>query len=211
MKMVLIAVLILQAASSEQLRITVYDGARLPLEISTPAFEDLRGILGEAGIDAEVITGDFTVPEASLLQLPAPPRKGGERAAACRARRDIALEILKTAPLGHKASILGYAQPLASAGLNVRVFNDRIRWQAEERNRPYATVLAHVIAHEIGHVLLRTSEHSAGGLMSPVWSDTDYAWMSRSLMFFNRRQAAAMRAELSGAKCPGSVSVTGNY
>jgi len=202
MKMVLIAVLTLQAASSEQLRITVYDGARLPLEISAPVFEDLRGILREAGILVEVIAGDFTAPEASILQLPAPPQKSGELAAACRARRDIALEILKTAPLGHKASILGYAQPLASAGLNVRVFDDRIRWVAAEWNRPHATVLAHVIAHEIGHVLLRNGEHSLVGLMSEAWRDADFRWMSRSLMFFSRQQATAMRSELSGAKCP---------
>jgi hypothetical protein len=209
-KKLFLAVIAIQAASSEQLRITVYDGARLPPEIIAPAFEDLRGILREAGIDIEVISGDFTAHEVSFLELPTPPRKGAERAAACRARRDIALEILKTAPPGYKASILGYAQPLASAGLNVRVFNDRIRWAAADRNRSYATVLAHVMAHEIGHVLLRTSEHSSGGLMSRIWSDADYAWMSRSLMFFNRQQATAMRIELSAAKCPGTVSAVGN-
>ena len=50
---------------------------------------------------------------------------------------------------------------IVAAGLNVRMFNDRIRWAAMRRNRSYTTVLAHVIAHEIGHVLLRTSEHSS--------------------------------------------------
>jgi hypothetical protein len=210
MKKLFLIVIAIQAASSEQLRITVYDGSRLPSEIIEPAFEDLRSILHEAGIDMEVIIGDFTAAEVPFLQLPA-PQQGAERAAACRARRDIALEILKTAPPGYKASILGYAQPLASAGLNVRVFNDRIRWTAADRNLPYAIVLAHVIAHEIGHVLLRTSEHSSGGLMSAVWSDAHYAWMSRSLMFFNRRQATVMRSELSGVKCSETVSAAGNY
>jgi hypothetical protein len=210
MKKLLLVIMTIQAASSEQLRITVYDGARLPREISAPAFEELRAILREAGIDVEVITGDLSASEASFLQLPTPPRKGGERAAACRARRDIALEILETAPPGHKASILGYAQPMASAGLNVRVFNDRIRWAAMDRNRSYAAVLAHVIAHEIGHVLLRSSEHSSNGLMSPVWSDAEYAWMSRSLMFFTRSQAIAMRSELTGAKCPETVLAAGH-
>ena len=202
MKKLLLIFMTIQAASSEQLRITVYDGAPLPREISAQAFTDVGCILRGAGIDVELIRADFTVPEASLLQLPTPPRKGSERAMACRARRDIALEILKAAPPGHKKSILGYAQPLASAGLNVRVFDDRIRWVAAEWNRPHATVLAHVIAHEIGHVLLRNGEHSLVGLMSEAWRDADFRWMSRSLMFFSRQQATAMRSELSGAKCP---------
>jgi hypothetical protein len=210
MKKLFLVVMTIQAASSEQLRITVYDGARLPPGIIAPAFEDLRAILRRAGIDVEVISGDLTAPEASHLELPAPPRKGAELAAACRARRDIALEILKTAPPQYKPSILGYAQPLASAGLNVRVFNDRIRWAAAEGKHTHSTFLAHVMAHEIGHVLLRSGEHSSWGLMSPAWREHDHAWMSRSLMFFSRQQATAMRMELSAAKCPASVSVAGN-
>jgi hypothetical protein len=198
---ILLALLMVQAASSEQLRITLYDGAQVPREIIAPALEDLRRILRQAGIELEVFTGDPTAPEASFLQLPNRPRKGEERAAACQARRDIALEILKAAPPGYQASILGYAQPLASAGLNVRVFNDRVRLAATGRSRLYAAVLAHVIAHEIGHVLLRTGKHTSGGLMSQMWGDGDYAWMSRTLMLFDRRQGAAMRREISGAEC----------
>ncbi len=104
-------------------------------------------------IDAEVITGHFAVPEASFCDY----RTRVKVVSALRTAglEGHTLEILKTAPPGHRTSVLGYAQPLASAGLNLRVFNDRIRWQAEARDRPYATVLAHVIAHEIGHVLLR--------------------------------------------------------
>jgi hypothetical protein len=52
------------------------------------------------------------------------------------------------------------AQPLARVGLSVRIFYDHVQYAAEKNNRQDALVLAHVIAHEIGHVLLRSNAHS---------------------------------------------------
>ena len=48
---------------------------------------------------------------------------------------------------------------MATAGLNVRIFHDRGSAFAPS-SRDFPAVLAHVIAHEIGHVLLRTTGHS---------------------------------------------------
>ena len=139
--------------------------------------------------------------EASFVTAPTVPHRGQELAAVCRARRDIALKILATAPSGVKGTILGLAVPLAWAGLNARVFDDNIRDIALNRHRAHEVVLAHVIAHEIGHVLLRTNSHSGRGLMSAVWTDYEYAWIARNLMFFTTDQSNTMRMALSGAGC----------
>ena len=148
--------------------------------------------------------GDESTDEASLILYPGTPQKGQEHAAACRARRDIALNILTSAPKGLTGSSLGMAQPLACAGLNVRVFDDRVCDAAFKWNRAHATVLAHVIAHEIGHVLLRTNAHSPRGLMAGVWGDHEYQFMARNLLRFTRDESTSMRITLSGDGCGGS-------
>jgi hypothetical protein len=155
-----------------------------------------------SGIEIELATGDRSSREASLLTSPGAPRKGNERETACRARRDIALEIVAVTPTTRKGTMLGMAEPLAWEGLNARVFDDHVRDAAERQNRDYAGVLAHATAHEIGHVLLRSSTHSQRGLMSAMWTDLEYDWMARGLMFFTSDQSKAMRAVLSGAGCP---------
>jgi hypothetical protein len=196
------AVMIVGAASAAQLRITVYNQALLAKEVSRQAFDDVRKILKASGVDIQLMDGDPRAEEAMLITYPEPPRRGGELEAACLARRDIALEIVAEAPLGRKASVLGTAQPFARKGLNVRVFADRIAAAADRQNRSYSSVLAHVMAHEIGHVLLRTNDHSdAYGLMAPVWTDWEYGQMGRGLMFFNRSQSQAMHVGLEGVNC----------
>ena len=210
MRPIVLASLMLASASAEQLRVVVYDQARLPKEVTRTVLEDLRQIFHESGIEIELGAGEGTASEASLVTYPAPPPKGREQEAACLARRDIALEILAVAPtFGHlKSTILGVAQPLAREGLNVRVFDDRIQDAAMRENRTHAAVLAHVIAHEIGHVLLRTNAHSRRGLMSSPWTDYEYGNIARGLMFFTADQSKTMRMALSGAGCANDAVVS---
>jgi hypothetical protein len=201
MRRLLIAALMMVPAQAAQLRITVYDQAPLSKEVRQAAFDSLHQIFRKAGIELEVATGDPASREASLMESPAIPRKGTERAAACRARRDIALEIVGVTSPFRKKTMLGMAEPLARQGLNARVFDDRIQDAAMWQNRKHSAVLAHAIAHEIGHVLLRSPEHSRSGLMSAVWSDREYEWMARGVMFFTAEQGKAMRASLHGEGC----------
>jgi hypothetical protein len=210
MRSIVMAALLVTLASAAQLRIVVYDQARVPKEVTRTAFEDLRQIFHESGIEIELGAGDGSAFEASLITYPAPPPRGHEREAACLARRDIALEILAVAPaFAHpKSTTLGVSQPLAREGLNVRVFDDRIQDAAMRENRTHAAVLAHVIAHEIGHVLLRTNGHNPRGLMSSPWTDFEYGNILRGLMFFTADQSKTMRMALSGAGCANDAVVT---
>ena len=202
MRHLLIAALMLLPAQAAQLRITVYDQAHLPKQVSHDVFDQLRQVLHQAGIEIEVVAGDATAAEAALIAAPATPHRGSEQETACRARRDIALEIVGKTQSYRKDTILGVAVPLAREGLNARVFDEHVRDLAVRQSRDYASLLAHVMAHEIGHVLLRGAIHSRSGLMSAVWTEAEYKWMARSMMFFTGDQSKAMRASLSGVGCP---------
>jgi hypothetical protein len=120
----------------------------------------------------------------------------------CRARRDIALELLAHAPDTLGKGILGTALPLADRGLNVRVFADHVAEAASRNQRPYATVLAHAIAHECGHILLKTAAHEGFGLMANVWKEHEFDSLKFGRgMFFTHLQAQRMEATLRGEGC----------
>ena len=59
----------------------------------------------------------------------------------------------------------------------------------------------HVIAHEIGHVLLGPNAHSTAGLMA---ASLDLPRIALGGLWFDRIQAAIIRARLA---CDGSVRV----
>jgi hypothetical protein len=184
------------------LRITVYDQAHLTRGVTQTAFYQLRMIFRQAGIAIELVAGDSAANEASLFTYPGLPPKGHEQEAACRARRDIALKITSASPRGLRKTVLGIAAPLAVTGLNVRVFNDHVHAAALRGDRQYANVLSCTIAHEIGHVLLRSSDHAKWGLMSDIWSEHEYAQMAvAGVMFFTRDESERMLMNLRGIGC----------
>jgi hypothetical protein len=199
-KFLVIAAAIVRASAGEQVRVTVYDEVALPAEVRESAVDDLRRIFRQSGVDLQWEAGALDADEASLFLYPGAVRKGHEQEVMCRARRDIALKI-NLAPRGLALETLGMAQPMAHAGLNARIFDDRVREAARRRNLPHAVVLAHAIAHEIGHVLLRSESHDPHGLMANSWSDYEYRWMARGLIFFTSDQSRRMRATLRNELC----------
>jgi hypothetical protein len=69
---------------------------------------------------------------------------------------------------------LAYALPYKSAF--IRVFYDRIEQSGPEPL--HGSLFAHVLAHEIAHVLERSDRHSDRGLMKPHWDSKDFAQMT---------------------------------
>jgi hypothetical protein len=78
-------------------------------------------------------------------------------------------------------------------GTLATVYSDRIRALAQRAGTDPADLLGRAIAHEVGHLLLGTNQHSAGGLMRAIWSDTE---LRRNLpldWLFSEAEAVAMR------------------
>jgi hypothetical protein len=70
---------------------------------------------------------------------------------------------------------LAYARPYE--GIHIVVFYDRVQSIMPGRDWvPY--VLAHVMVHEITHVLQGVSRHSESGVMKAVWDLTDFTGMT---------------------------------
>jgi hypothetical protein len=56
--------------------------------------------------------------------------------------------------------------------------------------------LGYALAHEVGHVLLRSESHGSAGLMRGIWSRADWQCMATVGLWFTMDEASAMRREL---------------
>jgi hypothetical protein len=88
--------------------------------------------------------------------------------------REIVLRIAP-APSSATAGSLGYSvvDTVVESGTLATVFADRIASAALRTKVGMSVLLGRAIAHEIGHLLLGTSRHSASGLMRALWSDRE--------------------------------------
>jgi hypothetical protein len=70
-------------------------------------------------------------------------------------------------------------------GSHAWVFYDRAQRAARD-DIGLAALLAHVMAHEIAHLLQGTIRHSESGILKANWSDTDCARMAYFPLKFTR-------------------------
>ena len=189
------------AAASDELRITVYDEAHLPPQMLFDALDRLRLILRQAKITSHPVLGDPATPEASLFMYVSLPRGGEELQIACGARRDIAVKIGGSSPGSLAHTVLGMSSPFAPFGLNVRIFDDHIREAALQHDLSGTIVLSYAMAHEIGHVLLRSCSHGEQGIMSPIWTKREYDRMNGGALVFSDDEAMKMSANFRAPVC----------
>ncbi len=99
----------------------------------------------------------------------------------CQRQHDqaIVVSLLTSTPRTFHPGALAYAYPYE--GVHIQVFYDRIAIAYPEL---LPSLLAHVMVHEISHILQRTDRHSASGIMKAQWSDSDYTLMKRGQLPF---------------------------
>jgi hypothetical protein len=106
---------------------------------------------------------------------------------------------------------LGVALPLE--GTHAWVFYDRVLLASPD-DAYIAALLAHVMAHEIGHVLQGIIRHSESGILKAHWSGTDCARMVSFPLMFTREDAILIHHGLEERRArlisggPGGVQTT---
>jgi hypothetical protein len=99
---------------------------------------------------------------------------------------------------------LGYSL-FASNGVSgfATVYVDRVDWLARRAQYPRAPVLGRAIAHEIGHLILRSNAHTENGLMREVWTAEQVVRNRREDWTFSPDQGGDLRnARLAGMGNP---------
>ena len=116
----------------------------------------------------------------------------------------IIVEVVTGAPENFKPGSLAYA--LAYEGSHITVFVDRI-----ERMRTPTNVLAHVMVHEITHILQGISRHSATGVMKERWTPGDFGGMRSKPLPFTPLDIDLIYAGLAARAAGTGVLVVGRY
>ena len=81
----------------------------------------------------------------------------------------ISIEFSERTPSDFRPGSVAFALPYE--GIHITVFYDRINRTTAADLMP--TVLGHVLAHEIAHVLQRIDRHSETGVMKAHWTNSD--------------------------------------
>ena len=112
-------------------------------------------------------------------------------------RRPDAIEVrLITGHVGNPGRV-AFATPYASRPV-VTVLYDRVIAMTYQRPDLHAPLLAHVLVHELAHVLMRTVDHADSGVMKAEWSLTDMLQMKSHPLRFVRADAEMIRRALPG-------------
>ena len=99
--------------------------------------------------------------------------------------------------------MLGVAPSTTEArGINVWIFYPRIRAYSADFGMHASQLLGHVIAHEMGHLLLAYGAHALAGVMRPEWDRAQVTAAAAGRLTFTPDQAASIREHLSGCASP---------
>jgi hypothetical protein len=108
---------------------------------------------------------------------------------------------------GLSNNVMGLAPGTGPDRRAVYVFNTKVRtlyWRLSnvytngdlDRYVSMGQVLGHVIAHEVGHLLLNQQVHSPHGIMRGEWTFVDFRDMTSGMLLFTPEQAEYLRADV---------------
>jgi len=97
---------------------------------------------------------------------------------------------------------LGAALPYQPTGVRIQVFYDRLDAVVPDWSASGGYILGHVLAHEIGHVLIGVAGHADQGLMKAYWRSLEYGEMRRRSLAFTTAHADMIRHRLDASARP---------
>jgi hypothetical protein len=92
----------------------------------------------------------------------------------------ITVEFVDSTPAGLLSGAWAYALPYE--GVHIRIFWDRVQYE----NSP-SELLAHVMVHEITHILEGNNQHSTGGIMNTRWTNQERSTLDRKPLQFTQQ------------------------
>ncbi len=177
-------------SSDATVAVRTYNYAAVASQPLTAARSEAEHIFRGAGIALEWV--DCRVP-------------GGAGGPACTepliTGRDLMLRLMDRPPAqGERIVALGESllDRQQRTGVLMTVAVIPVRAIALRASTSLSTLLGRAIAHEIGHLLLGSAEHSRLGLMRAMWSQEELRGLKPADWGFTAREAARMRLTLRG-------------
>jgi hypothetical protein len=112
----------------------------------------------------------------------------------------VRVQVLAHAPAGRSRQTLGFSLPCSRTGIQITICADRVEEVSQRMLPGFSRVLGYAMAHELGHVLLRSGGHEDSGLMKGVWSKVDWQRAAFSIIPFTPAQARQMAEQWQKSK-----------
>lgn len=172
----------------ETLTIRLYDLAHTSAGTVERATATAGRLLAEAGVNAIWEQGAPDSQEGRLADwTPAlvPDQRGY-----------LVVRLLQGPPDDRPEADLGYALPSVWQGAHVTIYFDRVeKLFFRTKGMPrIGSLVGGVMAHEIGHILLGSAEHSPQGVMKAHWGLEEFRLLSCKKLHFTPEDATALRA-----------------
>ncbi len=178
-----------RAEPRPKITVLVYDYAEVAAETQQNAEKVAAEILATAGVET-------AWPDCSLAETPAPPE--------CKRASNPTKLVLRILP-GSKAARAGYHFRSSICGFTVQregvgegylvtLFTDCIQETAKNTGVAQSLIMGHMVAHEIGHLLLPIQGHFRRGIMRAKWGPRVWQRASKKLVLFPGKQAELLRA-----------------
>ena len=151
-----------QGKSENGRQVTVYvsDNAGVPYDVRAQAQGLASGMFASIGVTLHLKPGHPARPDADAIMI----------------------EFVTNTPATGHPGAMAYALPYE--GVHIRIFWDRIQPDPSP-----SAVLAHVMVHEITHILQGINRHSSEGIMKAQWTYQDFADMKVTPLSFTPEDA----------------------
>jgi hypothetical protein len=162
-------------------QVRLYDYAGVPAEVLEAAKVRAAEVLGRAGVQLEFVDCRVRAedrPKDEACHSPASPLDLHLNVL------DLSMALSMARNTGRTRNCLGTA--LVTAGLPSRasVFFHRALELAKSRGVPLPAILGAMMAHEVGHLLLKQGAHSAGGIMRAQWGNQELKSIAQGRLGF---------------------------
>jgi hypothetical protein len=171
--------------------VRIYDLAKVPGATLEHALLVAGRILEAAGFQASWQPGSVSAPEGRLIDYsvlnPSPSRSPAERPY-------LVVALQAGNPDTVWPGCMGFALPQAREGAHAIIYYDRVEQLcvASDIAPDLGTILGAVIAHELGHVLMGSEEHSPTGLMKAQWGPKELRLLSCNRLQFTPENKRAI-------------------
>ncbi|HEX4748171.1 MAG TPA: hypothetical protein VH302_01395 [Bryobacteraceae bacterium] len=189
-----------------QAHFRVFNLARVPERDLVRAKAEVGRIFADGGIDVHWAEGDLHDLSSLAVDFSATNSQAGCTGEANRS--ELRVQLLAHLPHGMPAGTLGFSLPCAKFGTDSTIFIDQCEAVSYQIGPTFARVLGDAIAHELGHVLLRSGQHSRSGLMRARWDEA--AWLNAAVgqVRMNQDEARRMRIELLRMEEPSLIAAS---
>ena len=171
------------------IRVRVFPYADIPKHVLEGAFAESKRVFRRAGVQTTWIACETKRVTENSRQCTAKPTAV-----------DIIVRITSMHgphAAGHNPFGVAFVPRADRPGVHASVFYDRVKEHSGRWQAPAALLLGHLIAHEVGHLLLGNNSHSRSGIMQARWNrnTTDKAY--RATLLFTARQEPRIRDQVN--------------